>query len=222
MLLTKKKKTLGGFLTPKLPERSGDFMEKRPQSDCELNADTGAGGRSECFTPSSPSFNWKRRFSSFVQSVFHLLIRSLGLQLRPTLMETCTHTHTHTHAEAGDECLFNGPGAGRGMISPESRAAAQPQVKASVGTTETSRGTAAPPSAPPGRCGRPGRRAAQVRSTENKAASRVCSIRHPPASLPATPLSTSLSPDGQSGGFFSSPPVRPRRLLAFKSKFKLF
>lgn len=184
-----------------------------------------------CFTPSSPSFNWKRRFSSFVQSVFHLLIRSLGLQLRPTLMETCTRTHTLSHTEAGDECLFNGPGAGGGMISPESRAAAQPQVKASVGTTETSRGTAAPPSAPPGRCGRPGRRAAQVRSTENKAASRVCSIRlpgvaPPPASLPATPLSTSLSPDGQSGGFFSvfffSPPVRPRRLLALKSKFKLF
>lgn len=166
-------------------------MEKRPQSDCELNADTGAGGRSECFTPSSPSFNWKRRFSSFVQSVFHLLIRSLGLQLRPTLMETCTRTHTlsHTlsHAEAGDECLFNGPGAGRGMISPESRAAAQPQVKAGDGTTETSRGTAAPPSAPPGRCGRPGRRAAQVRSTENKAASRVCSIRLPGVAPPQPP-----------------------------------
>lgn len=35
------KKTLGG--TPKLPERSDDLMEKRPQSDCGLNPDTIVG-----------------------------------------------------------------------------------------------------------------------------------------------------------------------------------
>lgn len=115
------------------------------------------------------------------------------------------------------------------MISPERRTAAQPQVQASVGTTETSPGTAATPGPPPGgavgpadgglRCGRWKTRPPHASATSGYLAF------HPPAALPPLALSTSLSPDGQSGGlFFSSllPPCDHADYLALKIQLKAF
>lgn len=137
-------------------------------------------------------------FHSIGVSFVHL---RTGIAVPPSVCSerhTRTHPHTHAHQQGhDDECLFNGLGAGRGMISPGSVATA------SRGNTDCCRATGRPtwhrrtrekqlhPN-PPEKRSRPNECMAQVCQTQNRTLHCICvQLRYhsPLASHQATSLS---------------------------------